>query len=255
MMRFFFLLLMVSSLSVELCWGLVARRADDRDFEVVSNPHDDTMKKKECQNDESNNVDAITSSSSSSSSFCSSSLARNSMNLDSFLEPYFLITQVIPTQADTFQKLSFVQIMSVPVPTYHMKQPARLSQLELEYQLILTKELSMNGQKSIQVVPVDDPQQANDSWFPGFFWSPLVMRQIDSSGHNYYYQHVGWKFTKKTTRSGDETSLLSSSSFSTTTLPYFYALMIEPKNPKEQEVVTRLSGFKAPGWMAQRIIS
>jgi hypothetical protein len=235
------LLLLVVSLSVEVCWGLVTRRtADDKDFEVVSNPHDDTARR-QCQNDDQNGDVAAS---------CSYSLARNSMNLDSFLEPYYLITQVIPTQVDTFQKLSQVKIMSVPVPTYHMKQPARLSQLELEYQLILTKELSTSGQKSIKVVQVD-PREAHDSWFPGYYWSPLVMMQVDSG----YYRHVGWKFTKTTT-SDDDTTLLSSSSLSvSTTLPYFYALMIELKGPQEQEVVTRLSGFKAPAWMAQRIIS
>jgi hypothetical protein len=107
-MRFLLLLLLVS-LSVESCWGLIARRADDKDFEVVANPHDP----QQCEPPEPGTV---------ASSSCSST-----RNLDVLLEPYYLIPNVVPTQADTFQTLSHVKIMSVPVPTYHMKQPARLS--------------------------------------------------------------------------------------------------------------------------------
>jgi hypothetical protein len=63
------------------------------------------------------------------------------------------------------------------------------------------------------------------------------------------YQHVGWKFTSISERD-DPYQLLGNAALS-----HFYALMIQTKDVREQEVVTRLSGFKAPGWMAQRIVS
>ncbi|KAG7368656.1 hypothetical protein IV203_031399 [Nitzschia inconspicua] len=195
----FLLLVLVAFLSVETCGGLIARRPDDdKDFEVVSNPHVTTDEQcKPNHNIGDNNDDAIHS--------CSTT---NRMNLDVLLEPYYLIRQVVPTQVDTFQTLSHVKIMSVPVPTYHMKQPARLSSLELEFQLVLAKDLTATGKSSIQEVPVD-PIRAQDSWFPGYYWTPLVMPTFSG---DLEYQHVGWKFTANSEES---------TSASSPSLPFF----------------------------------
>lgn len=240
----FLLLLMTLLLSAETCRSLIARRADDKDFEVVSDPHAcKSAAAAECNRNSSPSEDDFSvRDHQSSSSSCTFAKRRN---LDALLKPYYLITHVMPTQADTFRTLSHVHIMSVPVPTYHMKQPTRLSSSELEFQLVLVKDLTPFGKSNIQEVLVD-PVHARDSWFLGYYWSPLVLMQ-SSADEGDYHQHVGWKFTAAV----DASEELSSSS----SLPHFYALMIELKQNEKEQVVMRLAGFQAPGWMAQRIIS
>lgn len=153
-------------------------------------------------------------------------------NLDGFLEPYYLLTKPLLTQPDTFQELSYAKIMSVPVPVYRMQQPARISEKQLEFQLVLVKDLSSSSKASIQAVPVDF-EIAKDSWFPGYYWSPLVM----SCGSN-GVQHVGWKFTALDKHAE---------------LPHFFALMVHIDDRSKQEIEIRIGGFKAPGWMARQI--
>jgi hypothetical protein len=221
------LLLVLTLLSIKTSYSLIARRADDKEFDVVTNPHD-----QRCHGNEN-------AGNSAGAPPCCQAFR----NLDSFLEPYYLITHPIPTQLDTFQKISHVKIMSVPVPTYHMKQPPRISAAELQFQLILVKDMSAEGKSRIHTVEVE-MDKAKDSWFPGYYWNPLVIHEEDIG-----YQHVGWKFTSISERD-DPYQLLGNAALS-----HFYALMIQTKDVREQEVVTRLSGFKAPGWMAQRIVS
>ena len=153
-------------------------------------------------------------------------------NLDGFLEPYYLLTKPLPTQPDTFQELSYAKVLSVPVPVYRMKQPARISESQLEFQLVLVKELSSAGKSSIHAVSVD-LEVAKDSWFPGYYWSPLVMHCPEDND----YQHVGWKFTSLDQRAE---------------LPDFYALMVHIDERAKQGVEIRIGGLKAPGWMAAR---
>eukprot|EP00545_Synedropsis_sp_CCMP1620_P009858 CAMPEP_0119013140 /NCGR_PEP_ID=MMETSP1176-20130426/7998_1 /TAXON_ID=265551 /ORGANISM="Synedropsis recta cf, Strain CCMP1620" /LENGTH=190 /DNA_ID=CAMNT_0006966195 /DNA_START=56 /DNA_END=625 /DNA_ORIENTATION=- len=149
-----------------------------------------------------------------------------SRNLDGLLEPYHLIIKPLTTQPDTFQELEFRKIMSVPVPVYRMKQPARLSEAQLEFQLVLVKDLAKAGRAAIHETPVEK-ERAMDSWFPGYYWTPLVMACAEGA-----WQHVGWKFTAVNESQG---------------LPHFYALMVTIDEEETTEGI-RIGGFKAPGW-------
>ena len=131
--------------------SLSATSREDADFEVISNPH-------VCRF--SNDQESCTISS-------SSSLATL------LLEPYYLMRNVVETQADTFQDVEFRKLWGVPIPIYHMKQPKRLSTAELDFQLILVKDLPKAGHALIHQVPVE-AQKARDSWFPGYEWNPIV---------------------------------------------------------------------------------
>jgi hypothetical protein len=110
------------------------------------------------------------------------------------------------------------------------------------------KELSKEGRNRIEVVDVDH-DRAVDSWFVGYYWSPLIVHTGDGGdGRNGDYQHVGWKFTAV-----DDTDDNNNNQ----NLRHFYALMVETKDPREEQesVGIRLHGFKAPGWIANRIVS
>jgi hypothetical protein len=69
-------------------------------------------------------------------------------------------------QADTFHGLSYAKVLTVPVPVYSMKQPARISASELQFQLVLVNQVSTAATSFLQEIPVD-PEAAKDSWFPG----------------------------------------------------------------------------------------
>jgi hypothetical protein len=157
--------------------------------------------------------------------------------------PDHLITKPVTTQADTFQGLSYAKVLTVPVPVYSMKQPARISAGELQFQLVLVNQVSTASASFLHEIPVD-PNDAKDSWFPGYAWAPLVMTcgggGGDSSETAPGYQHVGWKFTALTSESA---------------MPSFYALMVQFDKKNEIAEGVRLGGFKAPGWMVTGITS
>lgn len=161
--------------------------------------------------------------------------ACQSRRLDGFLEPAHLIIKPMPTQKDTFQELVYHKVLTVPVPVYRMKQPERLSSSELQFQLILVKDLAKAGKTLIHESPVE-PERAMDSWFLGYYWTPLLTRCGDES-----WQHVGWRFTAL--RPDQSESLTE-----------FYALMVQID---EQESVQgiRIGGFKATRWMVDAIMS
>jgi hypothetical protein len=175
---------------------------DEQEVEVIPNPHDAA-----CQ----------------------------SRRLDGFLEPAHLLIKPLPTQKDTFQELVYHNVLTVPVPVYRMKQPERISSSELQFQLILVKDLAKSGKALIHESPVE-PEKAMDSWFLGYYWTPLLMSCGDES-----WQHVGWKFTALRP---DQSESLNE----------FYALMVQID---EQESVQgiRIGGFKAAGWMVTAIMS
>mmetsp|Transcript_125052 Transcript_125052/g.186781 ORF Transcript_125052/g.186781 Transcript_125052/m.186781 type:complete len:202 (-) Transcript_125052:184-789(-) len=176
--------------------------ADEKEFEIIANPHDD----RSCV-----------------------------PNLDSFLEPYFLLTKPLATQEDTFQELSYTKIMGVPIPTYRMKQPKRLSDAELQYQLVLVKDLSAYGKSQIKTASVE-MERAKDSWFPGYYWNPLFMYCPQANE----LQHVGWKFMALDSKNP---------------LPFFYALMAKiEERRKGGEAVHTIVGFRAPGWVASQLL-
>lgn len=129
------------------------RSPNEREIEVIPNPHRLNV------NEENHYVCGMA----------------NHNNLDQFLEPYHLLTKPLTTQSDTFQEISYAKVMDYPVPIYHMKQPERLSAAEFEFQLVLVKELSVSSKMwNIQTVSVD-MDSAKDSWFPGYYWNPIVL--------------------------------------------------------------------------------
>eukprot|EP00933_Yihiella_yeosuensis_P000427 TRINITY_DN100655_c0_g1_i1.p1 TRINITY_DN100655_c0_g1~~TRINITY_DN100655_c0_g1_i1.p1 ORF type:complete len:219 (+),score=45.83 TRINITY_DN100655_c0_g1_i1:60-716(+) len=87
-------------------------------------------------------------------------------------------------QADSFLHLEKKSARGMEVNLYHFKQPARLSPLELPFKLLLLRQINL---QNIQVFEVP-PQQALDSWFPGYAWSILICNQCQG-------RHLGWKFT------------------------------------------------------------
>jgi len=177
---------------------------EENEIEVISNPHDIKV--------------------------CSTV----SKNLDTLLEPYHLLTKPLQTQADTFLNIKFRKVLTVPIPVYHMKQPGRISGAELEFDLVLVKDLTKAGMTMIREVTVNN-ELAGDSWFPGYYWAPIVM-----SCDGNYWQHVGWKFT-----AGEQ---------NVQTLPHFYALMVQLKDKETADNIAHIGGFRAPGWIASALI-
>ena len=208
-LSFRFLLLAIISINVESFFASV----EEKEIDVIPNPHDHSEAVKSCPT-----------------------------RLDWLLEPYNLITKPLTTQVDTFQGLSYAKVLTVPVPVYSMKQSARISASELQFQLVLVNQVSTAATSFLHEIPVD-PEAAKDSWFPGYFWAPLVMscgRGDDSDETASGYQHVGWKFTALTSDSA---------------MPSFYALMVQFEEKNEITEGIRLGGFKAPGWMVTGIFS
>ena len=207
-MRLFFncYLLCLFAVSVHAVDSLLIK-PDEKDFQVVPNPHQDEV--------------------------CFP-------NLDGFLEPHHLIMTPMTTQPDTFQEVVYAKIMSIPVPVYRMKQPTRISAAQLEFSLILVKDLSLTGQKNIQVIEMDDLETQKDSWFPGYYWNPIALH---CPGDN-QVQHVGWKFTA-----------LDPNNNNNNNLPHFYALMIKMKNQKHEGSAISLAGMRAPGWIMTKLLA
>ena len=184
-------------------FGLL-QSSEEKEFEVIANPHQDGS----CG---SNGNGAV----------------RNPRSLDSFLEPYFLLRHPLTTQPDTFQDLKFAKVMGIPIPVYHMKQPARLSAAELPFELVLVRDLTRTGKDQIQMDTSVPMERARDSWFPGYYWQPLYMTIADG-GH----EHVGWKFIAMDP--------------DTASLPYFYALMVRmDQKTRQGEASFVIQGFQA----------
>jgi hypothetical protein len=204
-----FLVLVLLSLVTSSSNGFLVSVADEQEIDVIANPHSENV--------------------------CSGGAL-----LDRLLEPYQLIVAPMVTQADTFQELSYAKVLTVPVPVYTMKQPERISQAQLQFQLVLVKALSAGMSNLVREVPVP-MEQAVDSWFPGYYWTPLIMA---CGGHdNYNYQHVGWKFTAI-----DNEDITTNNN----RLTQFYALMVQT-NQKEKTQGLRIGGFRAPGWMMESV--
>ena len=160
-------------------------------------------------------------------------------HLETLIDPRHLIVQTMQVQADTFLEMTEAKVFSVPIPVYRMKQPSRLSEAELEFQMVLVKDLNKYGTGIVTSVPVE-MEKAADSWFPGYFWSPLVMQCGPDSDVS---QHVGWKFERLARNA-------------TLTLPHFYAVLVEVTKKERTNTVAAgvyVGGFQAPGWMASAV--
>jgi hypothetical protein len=166
-------------------------------------------------------------------------------NLQSILKPEKLISTLYKTQKDTLQGIRMVSMSGggVDVPLYQFKQPRRLSNQELPFQLVLVSDMDDTPH---QINVVQDMAVASDSWFPGYFWSVVVI--CDCSALE--YRHVGWKFTSLTDPASSSPSSDS-----------FYALTVHSINTvTKKEVATtsteavRVFGMAAPGWMLANLM-
>ncbi|CAE8685939.1 unnamed protein product, partial [Polarella glacialis] len=107
-------------------------------------------------------------------------------------------------QADSFLRLEQRRANGLEVNLYHLKQPARLSELELPFKILPLRQVDLTG---LQVLEVPQ-KQAQDSWFPGYAWSILICTRCEG-------RHLGWKFTPI---SGSSTAAPQDA---------FYALIVE----------------------------
>merc|ERR1712072_357388 len=140
-----------------------------------------------------------------------------------------VLREPMPTQTDTHLRTILVKSqLGDVIPVYLFRQPARLSELQLSFQLVLTNSVS---QRYVEI-PVS-MAESQDSWFPGYRWSILVCEGCGG------VTHLGWKFT------GAQRS--------------FYALIVGVTEEKAGErgqvglrelVAEQLRvGMKAPAWM------
>ena len=230
----FFPLLCASTLLIQDNLAFVVSVADDQEIEVISNPHAKNFEASQAEGD-------------------------NPL-LDHLLEPYQLIVTPLAIQADTFQELKYDKVLTVPVPIYKMKQPARISTNELEFQMVLVKDLGKKAACKIQAVP-HPMTQTIDSWFPEYYWAPLVMScdentstkdATTTANTEEDWKHVGWKFTQVPPTSNE--TLADGNSSNSNDLLHSYALLVQIDETKKKEGV-RLGGVKAPGWTARTITS
>jgi len=145
------------------------------------------------------------------------------------------------TQPDSLIEVTTRKVLSVPVPVYHFRQPARISAAELPFKIVLVSDIDTAPSNSLHAIPVD-PAVAVDSWFVGYSWAPVIYSAgCGSSGP----VHVGWKFTNNS-RGGE----------------FFYALIVDAQD-EEKTAALRVGvgalgeaiadsltiGTRAPGWM------
>jgi hypothetical protein len=170
---------------------------EEKEIEVIPNPHARELKE-------------VTT--------CGSSL-------QNLLQPHLIVTQPKLTQEGSLEEIFHAKVFTVPVPIYRMKQPYRISTAELQFDLVLVRDIP--AKESIRFASVD-PVKSKDSWFPGFSWTPIVHQCAGD------YQHVGWKFEAD---SGD----------------FFYALLVQV-DPRKKEYVV-IESLPAANWMIAAIRS
>jgi hypothetical protein len=152
-----------------------------------------------------------------------------SSSLQYLLQPHYLLIKPKVTQEDTFQEITFAKVLTVPVPIYRMKQPPRLSAMELGFSLVLVRDLSTHV--NVYETPVER-ERALDSWFVGYMWTPIVYKCSDN------VLHIGWKFTSVNGNEGDS----------------FYALLVNI-NERQKTNMIQVGSFQAPGWMAALVMT
>ncbi|KAK3272358.1 hypothetical protein CYMTET_19346 [Cymbomonas tetramitiformis] len=157
---------------------------------------------------------------------------------ENLVNPLSIIVEPLATQHDTLLKVVTKRYLGFPAPIYHFKQPARLSELELPFKLLLLRNLDTEFLVEVQV----PRKQASDSWFPGYSWSIVLCQQCGDT------MHLGWKFTNLTEQGG-----------------HFYALIVDhsDENNRATAVSTAVDflseqlhfGVKAPTWMLALLIN
>eukprot|EP00935_MAST-01C_sp_MAST-1C-sp1_P002448 g2448.t1 len=105
----------------------------------------------------------------------------------SALNPFAVMLEPVPTQADTFISLIFKQYLGVRIPIYQFRQSPRLVENQLPFKLVLLRHMDTDG---VIEVPTN-PAAAADSWFPTHSWTPIMCLQCRD------FVHLGWKFYPK----------------------------------------------------------
>ena len=94
-------------------------------------------------------------------------------------------------QPDTFRARRTARYLGAPVTIWDFQQPARLSDRELPFSLLLVDTVNAEGTFEL---PAPSPEQAADSWFVGYSWSVIGCQCGDGGGA----KHLGWKFAAPT---------------------------------------------------------
>jgi len=107
------------------------------------------------------------------------------------LPPETLLSEaaLLGRQADTFVRMHTRRHLGHDVNVFSFKQPSRLSDRELPFDLALVSTIDATG---IVEVPTPTPQ-ASDSWFPDYAWSHYVVCTTAGDGA----KHLGWRFDRK----------------------------------------------------------
>ena len=220
-------LLLLCTIAVAQSLAFFQPSLEEQEIEVTTNPHD-----KSASND---NHDL------------NSSLSV----VQDLLSPHLLLRHILPTQPDTFVRIRHAKVLTQPVPVYTMQQPARLNAEQLQFDMVLVRDLASH--QHVRQVAVANVQASRDSWFPGYAWNPIIVAIPQQEEGNKQeegaptcqdgirYQHVGWKFTAVTAaEAGDEKN------------DVFYALLVNVDERRVRDPIY-VGGFTAAQWMVNAI--
>ena len=107
----------------------------------------------------------------------------------------FLMDELaLSRQEDTFVHVRQRKHLGKAVHVFTFKQPHRLSEQELPFDLVLVRgEIPSEG---IVEIPAPAPE-SSDSWFPDYTWSHFVICSTGDRPH-----HLGWRFSRKASARG-----------------------------------------------------
>eukprot|EP00325_Prymnesiales_sp_UTEX-LB-985_P032260 CAMPEP_0174716014 /NCGR_PEP_ID=MMETSP1094-20130205/22739_1 /TAXON_ID=156173 /ORGANISM="Chrysochromulina brevifilum, Strain UTEX LB 985" /LENGTH=233 /DNA_ID=CAMNT_0015915687 /DNA_START=150 /DNA_END=851 /DNA_ORIENTATION=- len=91
-------------------------------------------------------------------------------------------------QQDTFVRMHMRSHLGRQVEVFTFRQPARLSHLELPFDLALVDDIDPSDIVEVATPPAD----ASDSWFPDYVWSSFVVCTAGGVP-----RHLGWRYTRK----------------------------------------------------------
>eukprot|EP00538_Stauroneis_constricta_P000080 CAMPEP_0119545466 /NCGR_PEP_ID=MMETSP1352-20130426/215_1 /TAXON_ID=265584 /ORGANISM="Stauroneis constricta, Strain CCMP1120" /LENGTH=230 /DNA_ID=CAMNT_0007590013 /DNA_START=501 /DNA_END=1193 /DNA_ORIENTATION=+ len=152
-------------------------------------------------------------------------------NLQELFDPEMAMTQIKSTQHDTIDGIVHADLGDHRIPLYRFRQPQRISEEQLPFQLALVNTI----RQPHRISHAASHRIARDSWFPGYYWSMTLICHCK----NHTYHQVGWKFTSNEV--GDDDS--------------FYALIVAaPDSSKRTPTAFNILSQQAPGWMLSTMI-